>query len=70
MRRWDEPETGDRFVVGGGVMVGKPMPAPAVVFVELVGGGAALFGAEDLEADGHGVGEELGDGGGVGLVEG
>jgi len=51
-------------------MVGKPMPAPAVVFVELVGGGAALFGAEDLEADGHGVGEELGDGGGVGLVEG
>lgn len=46
------------------------MPTPLVIFVELVGGGAALLCAEDLEADGHGVGEDSGGGRGAGVVEG
>ncbi len=45
------------------------MPASLVVVVELVGGGAALFGTEDLEPDGHGVGKDSGGGRGVAVVE-
>ncbi len=68
MRRRDKPDATDWSLRRG--IVSYPVPAPFVVFVQFVRGGAALLGAEDAEPDGHGVLEELGDVGGIGVVEG
>lgn len=73
MWRRNKPETSNwsaRHRRKGGRAVSHPVPAPSVVFVKLISGGAALFVAEDSEADAHRIMEDLGNLRGSGMIEG